>query len=153
MSFPIYSHSPKAADRHTKSPSSGWKILCFIANRIVQIWSPARLGPTLFSIAELLFLPPTSCPSLSLSRSPEPPPRQPLVRPVPPLTRAPPCYLRYVARFPPSLHGTTQLPTKAQADGRGLGPTQPPGSPNPTPALEGRGQELLQCSHGNRGHF
>lgn len=156
MSTPVVPALPppqRRRETHERG-GPGWKILSFIANRIVQTWGPgAQPG------WDPLHLPPPGCllplpqaaPSSSLSRYPEPPPLRPLVRPVPPPTLAPPCYLRYVDRFPPPLHGTSRLPGEAWTEGRDLAPTPPPAPQAPPPPLEGwgRAKSLLLSSHGN----
>lgn len=131
----------------------GWKILSFIANRIVQTWGPgAQPGwdPHLPPPGCLLPLP-QAAPSLSLSPYPEPPPLRPLVRPVPPPTLAPPCYLRYVDRSPLPYMVQPGSPGRPGLRGGTRPQLLPPAPQAPPPPQEGWGwaKSLLLSSHGN----
>lgn len=131
----------------------GWKILSFIANRIVQTWGPgAQPGwdPHLPPPGCLLPLP-QAAPSSSLSPYPEPPPLRPLVRPVPPPTLAPPCYLRYVDRSPLPYMVQPGSPGRPGLRGGTRPQLLPPAPQAPPPPQEGWGwaKSLLLSSHGN----
>lgn len=135
--IPSLPQRPRRRKETHELGSPSWKILSFIANRIVQIRGPARLGPPFVPRRaasspspkrphpQALRDPQDSLPSAFGPPSPSPHPRTSL--------------LPEVCGFPPPLHGTTQLPPWPELRGG-------PWLPKPRPAPEegaGTGQESV----------